>query len=185
MIFCETDLPGLLRIEPELLEDERGFFARTFCEKEFTSRGLETRFVQCSTSFNHKAGTLRGMHYQATPHEETKLIRCTRGAAFDVVIDLRPASPAFKQWYGVELSATNGAMLYVPQGCAHGFLTLEDSTEIFYQISEFYHPDSARGVPWNDPAFGVRWPRDVAVISTRDSAYPLFGETDPDLNPKR
>lgn len=174
MIFRATRLAGAYVIEPERIEDERGFFARTFCAREFQAHGLNTHFAQCSTSFNKAKGTLRGMHYQAAPHQEAKLIRCTRGSIFDVIIDLRPQTPTFKQHVSVELSAANRIMLYVPEGFAHGFQTLEDDSEVFYQISEFFAPDCARGVRWNDPAFGIQWPEAVRTISRRDRQYPDF-----------
>lgn len=174
MIFKATDLAGAYVIEPERIEDERGFFARTFCAREFQAHGLNAHFVQCSTSFNKVKGTLRGMHHQAAPCEEAKLIRCTRGSIFDVIIDLRPQAATFKRHVSVELSAANRLMLYVPEGCAHGFQALEDDTEVFYQMSEFFSPDCARGIRWNDPAFRIQWPEDVRTISRRDQQYPDF-----------
>lgn len=155
--------------------DHRGFFARTFCEKEFESHGLNSRFVQCNVSFNRFNGTLRGMHFQAAPYEEAKLIRCNRGAIYDVIIDLRFGSPTFKQHFGVFLSADNGTMLYVPEGFAHGFQTLEDHTEVFYQMSQFYAAEYSQGVRWNDPAFGIEWPAGERIIIERDRSYPDFG----------
>ena len=154
--------------------DRRGYFARTYCEHEFTSHGLKSGFVQCSVSFNKIKGTLRGMHFQAGPYGEAKVIRCTRGAIYDVIIDLRLGSPTFKQHFTIVLSAENGTMLYVPEGFAHGFQTLEDNTEVFYQMSQFYTPDHARGVRWNDPAFGIEWPEDERMILERDQSYPDF-----------
>lgn len=174
MIFTETPLKGAFIIEPERLEDERGFFARTWCQREFEAHGLNSRLVQCNISFNKKKGTLRGMHYQIAPYEEAKLVRCTQGAIYDVIIDLRPGSSTFKQYTAAVLTAQNHKMLYVPEGFAHGFLTLEDHTEVFYQMSEFYAPEYARGVRWNDPAFGVQWPAEVQIISDRDQNYPDF-----------
>lgn len=174
MIFLETSLPGVWEIALDLRDDERGFFARSWCEKEFQDNGLNTKLAQCSISFNIRRGTLRGMHYQAAPYQEAKLVRCTRGSIFDVAIDLRPNSPTFKRWVGAELTAENRRMLYIPEGCAHGFLTLEDETEVFYQISEFYHPETAQGFRWNDPAFQIAWPVDPVVISERDRTYPNF-----------
>ena len=174
MIFIETKLKGAFTVEPELVQDGRGFFARTFDQKEFEAHGLNPRVAQCNISFNKKKGTLRGMHYQIAPYQEAKLVCCTKGAIYDVIIDLRKASPTLKQWVGVELTAQNRRMLYIPEGFAHGFQTLEDNTEVFYQMSEFYHPESARGVPWNDPAFGAVWPDDIRVISDRDRQYPDF-----------
>jgi dTDP-4-dehydrorhamnose 3,5-epimerase len=156
-------------------EDERGFFARSWCEAEFREQGLNSRLVQCSVSFNLRRGTLRGMHYQRAPHAEAKLVRCTRGAVLDAMIDLRPESPTYKQWFAQELSAQNRLMLYIPEGCAHGFQTLEDETEVFYQLSAGYTPASERGVRWNDPAFGITWPvTDGVIINERDRTYPDF-----------
>lgn len=174
MIFSETALTGAWVVEPERLEDERGFFARSWCEREFGQRGLATRLVQCNVSFNKRRGTLRGMHYQAAPHQEAKLIRCTRGAIHDVIIDLRSDSPTFRRHVAVVLDADSRHMLYVPEGMAHGFQTLEDDTEVFYQMSEFYAPDHARGVRWDDRAFGIRWPEAERTISARDRSYPDF-----------
>ncbi len=158
MIFQETKLPGVFEIQLELKSDERGFFARSWCLKEFESHGLNPKLAQCSVSFNARKGTLRGLHYQDAPYGEAKLVRCTTGSVYDVVVDLRPQSPMFKNWVGVVLTAEKRNMLYVPEGCAHGFLTLEDATEVFYQISEFYHPELSRGVRWDDPAFQIIWP---------------------------
>ncbi len=155
MIFRETKLPGAFEIDLEAKTDQRGFFARTWCQQEFAAHGLNTKLVQCSVSFNQRKGTLRGMHYQVAPHAETKLVRCTQGAIFDVVLDLRPQSPKFKDSFGVVLTAEKRNMIYVPEGCAHGFLTLEEGTEVFYQISEFQSPESARGVRFDDPAFRI------------------------------
>jgi dTDP-4-dehydrorhamnose 3,5-epimerase len=174
MEFLKTKLPGVFEIRIEAKPDERGFFARTWCQEEFEARGLAGNLVQCSLSFNKWKGTLRGMHYQIAPYEETKVIRCTQGAIYDVVLDLRPKSPAFKAWVAVELTAEKRNMIYVPQGCAHGFLTLEDRSEVTYQISEFQHGESARGVRWDDPAFQIKWPARVEVISERDRTYPDF-----------
>jgi dTDP-4-dehydrorhamnose 3,5-epimerase len=174
VIFTETTLKGAFLIEAERREDERGFFARTWCQREFASHGLEKHWVQCSISFNRKKGTLRGMHYQAPPYEEAKLIRCTRGAIFDVIVDLRPQSPSFKHWVGLELTADNRRMLYIPEGFAHGFQTLADETEIFYQMSQFYAPEYASGVRWDDPALHIAWPTDERTISERDRSYPDF-----------
>jgi dTDP-4-dehydrorhamnose 3,5-epimerase len=171
MIFTATNINGGFIIEPERLYDERGFFARTWCQQEFCSRGLNSQWVQCSVSFSQKKGTLRGMHYQAAPSEETKLVRCTRGEIYDVIIDMRPDSPTFKQHTAVVLSSENHKMVYIPEGCAHGFLTLDDNTEVFYQMSEFYHAELAKGVRWNDQAFNIDWPAEVKVISERDRNY--------------
>jgi dTDP-4-dehydrorhamnose 3,5-epimerase len=177
MIFTETKLKGAFILELDRLEDERGFFARTWCQREFTERGLNPRIVQSSISFNHKRGTLRGMHYQIAPHEETKVARCVRGAIYDVIIDLRPESPTFTRWLATKLTADNYQMIYIPEGFAHGFQTLEDNTEVLYQMSEFYAPDYARGVRWNDPVFAIEWPVGQRVLSHRDSSYPDFLET--------
>jgi dTDP-4-dehydrorhamnose 3,5-epimerase len=174
VIFVETRLTGSFIIEPERNEDQRGFFARTWCQREFMKHGLNPRLAQCSVSFNRKRGTLRGMHYQIAPHEEAKLVRCTRGAIYDVIIDLRPDSPTFTRWVAAELTAANYRMLYIPEGFAHGFQTLDDDSEVFYQMSEFYAPECARGVRWNDPAFGIQWPSDERTISLRDDTYPDF-----------
>lgn len=174
MIFNETQLKGACIIEPEELSDERGFFARSYCFREFEKHGLNPRVVQCNISYNASQGTLRGMHYQVAPYEEAKLVRCTRGGLYDVIVDLRPDSESYLKHFGVLLDARNRKMLYIPEGFAHGFLTLEDHTEVFYQMSEFYQPNSARGFRWNDPAFGIRWPQEVSVISERDRTYPDF-----------
>jgi dTDP-4-dehydrorhamnose 3,5-epimerase len=174
MIFRETKLKGAYFITPEKLEDERGFFARAWDRQEFEARALNPRLVQSNISFNKTKGTLRGMHLQIPPYEEAKLVRCTRGAIYDVIIDLRHHSPSFKQWLGVELTQDNHQMLYVPEGFAHGYLTLENDAEIFYQVSEVYAPEFARGVRWNDPAFGISWPTEVRVILERDQQYPDF-----------
>lgn len=174
MTFHETRLPGVFEVHLDFLPDERGFFARTWCEREFENNGLSPRLAQCNLSFNLRKGTLRGMHYQEEPYAEAKLVRCTMGAIYDVVLDLRSQSPTYKQWVAVELTSANRRMIRIPEGCAHGFLTLEDETEVFYQMSEFYKPESARGVRWNDPAFQIQWPSQVKVISDRDRTYPDF-----------
>jgi dTDP-4-dehydrorhamnose 3,5-epimerase len=161
-------------IEPECLTDERGFFARTGCAREFASHGLKNIFVQSSLSFNQQQGTLRGLHYQKPPHEEIKLVRCTMGAIYDVVVDLRQDSPTYLKHFAVELTQDNRQMLYVPEGCAHGFQTLADNTEVYYQMSEFYSPECSNGHRWNDPVFGIDWPLEVSVISERDGSYPDF-----------
>jgi dTDP-4-dehydrorhamnose 3,5-epimerase len=171
MIFLETPLRGAYVIELEKHEDERGFFARSWCSEEFTAKGLDTRQVQCNVSFNKKKGTLRGLHYQLPPHAETKLVRCTRGALYDVIVDLRSDSPTFLKWFGVDLTAGNHRMLYIPKRFAHGFQTLEDGTEIFYQMSEFYAPEAARGLRWNDPRLAITWPEDDRIISQKDLEY--------------
>jgi dTDP-4-dehydrorhamnose 3,5-epimerase len=172
--FTETGLHGAFVIEPERHEDDRGFFARTFCQREFAAHGLDIRVAQCSVSFNKRKGTLRGMHLQLAPHAEAKLIRCTAGAIFDVIVDLRPSSASYKRHFGVELSARNGKMLYIPEEFAHGFQTLEDNTEVCYQMSQFYAPECARGFRWNDPAFGINWPPGERIILERDRNYPNF-----------
>jgi dTDP-4-dehydrorhamnose 3,5-epimerase len=174
MIFRDTRIAGVWVIEPERLEDERGFFARTWDPEEFTERGLSPELAQCSISYNRARGTLRGLHYQAAPCEEAKLVRCTAGAIFDVAVDLRRDSSTFRDWFGIELSAENRLALYVPEGCAHGFLTLADDSEVHYQISRAYVPEAGRGVRWNDPAFAITWPGEVAAINERDRSYPDF-----------
>lgn len=175
MKFLATSLPGVFVIELEPIADERGFFARTVCAEEFAPHGLRAQFAQCSISFNARAGTLRGMHWQAPPHEEAKLIRCTRGAIYDVALDLRPASLTYKRWYAAELTAENRRMLYVPEGCAHGFQTLADDSEVEYQISVPYVADAARGAKWDDPAFGIEWPpAQPRILSAKDRGYPAF-----------
>ena len=174
MKFHETKLPGVFEIHIEPKLDDRGFFARSWCRKEFEEHGLDPRLVQCNISVSKRKGTLRGVHYQTPPYAETKLVRCTRGAIYDVIVDLRPQSPTFKQWAAIVLTADKRNMAYVPENCAHGFLTLENETEVFYQMSEFYDSASARGVRWNDPAFGIAWPAQVEVISERDRTYPDF-----------
>jgi dTDP-4-dehydrorhamnose 3,5-epimerase len=177
MRFIETNLRGAFRIEPERREDGRGFLARTFCTSEFAAHGLDTQIAQCNVSFNPRSGTLRGMHFQVPPHEEAKLLRCTRGSIYDAIVDLRPDSRTFRQYFGLKLSANTGNMLYIPKGFAHGFLTLEDDTEVFYQMSDAYVPEAGRGVRWDDPAFAIRWPLAVNVISERDRTYPDFSES--------
>jgi dTDP-4-dehydrorhamnose 3,5-epimerase len=174
VIFTEAPLAGAFVIEPEPVEDERGFFARTWCEQEFGEIGLISRLVQCSISWNRTTGTVRGMHYQVAPHEEVKIVRCTRGSIFDVILDLRPNSATFKACFSVVLSADNRLMLYVPEGVAHGFQAMEDGTEVFYQISTHYVADATAGVRWNDPSFDIRWPLPVTVISERDRNFPDF-----------
>jgi dTDP-4-dehydrorhamnose 3,5-epimerase len=174
MIFIRPPLAGAYLIEPEPISDERGFFARTWCQSEFTEIGLNPNLMQCNISYNKVKGTLRGMHYQKTPHKEAKLVRCTQGAIYDVIIDLRSDSNTFTQWFGVELTAENRKAIYVPEGFTHGFLTLKDDTEVLYQMSEFFHAECAVGVRWNDPVFSIQWPVDVKVISERDQNYQDF-----------
>ena len=173
MHFVPTDIEGCVVVRPERHEDARGHFARTWDGAELAAAGVDPAVAQCSVSYNHTAGTLRGMHFQAAPHAESKLVRCTRGAVFDVCLDLRAGSPTFRRWHGETLSAENGVALVVPEGCAHGFLTLEDATEVFYMISAPYAPDAGRGVRWDDPAFGIDWPGEVRVIHPRDAGYAL------------
>lgn len=176
MTFVEMRLKGAYLIEPERIEDERGYFARTLCKNEFEATGLEWNSVQCSVSFNRKRGTLRGLHFQIEPYQEVKLVRCTRGEVFDVIVDLRPDSSTFRQWQGTYLGEEDGRMLYIPKGFANGFETMEDSTEIFYQISEFFRPEYSRGVRWDDPELNIDWPLPVTVISPRDSRQPTLSE---------
>ncbi len=172
MIFQPTRLAGAYVIEIERLEDERGFFARAWCQREFAEHGLNPQLAQCNISYNRHRGTLRGMHFQAAPYEEAKLVRCTQGAIYDVIVDLRRDSPTYLGHFGVTLTPAARNMLYVPEGFAHGFLTLADDTEVFYQMSEFYAPGAARGFRWDDPAVGIAWPGAIQVISERDAAYP-------------
>ncbi len=174
MKFSELELKGAYLIEPELKKDERGFFARTWDRAEFAVQGLETDLAQFSVSFNKKRGTLRGLHYQEAPHEEAKLVRCTMGIIYDVIVDIRPASPTFKKWLAFELSAENRKMIYAPKGFAHGFQSLADNTEVFYQISEIYMPESAKGLRWNDPVLSVSWPLPSPILSERDQSFPNF-----------
>jgi dTDP-4-dehydrorhamnose 3,5-epimerase len=171
----EATLAGAYTIEMDRLEDERGFFARSYCAQEFAARGLPVAMPQSSVSFNARRGTLRGLHYQAEPHAEDKLVRCTAGAIYDVIVDLRPGSPTARRWFGVELSAANHRSLFVPKGMAHGFLTLRDDTEVLYMISVPYAAGFERGVRWNDPAIGISWPLAPSLVSARDAAYPLLG----------
>jgi len=178
MIFKEIALKGAFIVEPDLIEDERGFFARTWCQHEFDQHGLNSNFVQCNISFNKHKGTLRGMHFQRAPYAEAKLVRCTTGSVYDVIIDLRPESNTFKHWYGLELTVSNRLALYVPEGFAHGFLTLADHSEVLYQMSEFYQPNYASGVRWNDPSINIIWPAISLtaniIISSRDAQYEDF-----------
>jgi dTDP-4-dehydrorhamnose 3,5-epimerase len=174
VIVKPTELPGAYVIEPERHQDIRGYFARTFCQKEFAEAGLDTRIAQCSVSFNARKGTLRGLHYQLPPFEEVKMVRCSRGAIYDVIVDIRPSSSAFKKYFSIELNEQNGKMLYIPAGFAHGFQTLCDDTEVAYQMSESYSAEHSRGVRWNDPAFGIPWPDAERIILERDQNYPDF-----------
>ena len=176
MLFRETKLPGAFVIELQKHEDERGFFARSWCQKEFEARGLNPRMVQCNVSFNKLKGTVRGMHYQVVPCAEAKLVRCTRGAICDVIIDLRPESVTYKQHVSEVLSSDNYKALFIPEGFAHGFQTLKDNCEVFYQMSEFYSPEHQRGLRYNDPAFKINWPINATAISDRDRNYEDFRE---------
>lgn len=176
MIFKETRLQGAYIVELEKRGDDRGFFARTFCQQEFNDHGLISDIVQTNLSLSKSKGTLRGMHYQAAPHQETKLVRCTSGALYDVIIDLRKDSSTYRQWIGVELTADNYRMLYVPRDFAHGFMTLKDNTEVTYEVSEFYTPAAERGIRWNDPLFGITWPEEIREISDKDANWPDYSD---------
>lgn len=176
MIFRDTPIPGAYVIEPVPLMDERGWFSRTFCAIEFEKQGLNPRLAQCSISYNHRRGTLRGLHYQVSPYAETKLVRCVAGAIFDVAVDLRQDSATFGRWFAVELNAVNRWALSIPEGCAHGFQTLVDASEVFYQISEFYQMPAARGVRWNDPELAISWPIEEVIISARDREWPVLAD---------
>lgn len=173
MIFKETKLEGTFIIEMEPIRDSRGFFARAWCQQEFEAHGLISSFVQANITFSPKRGTLRGLHYQVAPHEEVKLVRCTRGAIYDVIVDLRPESPTHKQWLGTELTADNRKMIYMPGGFAHGYQILMDETEVFYQVGQFYAPEYERGIRWDDPAFEIDWPIDsLLILSEKDERWP-------------
>lgn len=174
MLFAETKLKGAFVLDIEPREDHRGFFSRTFCQREFESHGLNPHVVQCNIAYNKKKGTLRGMHFQNAPYAEAKLVRCTKGAIYDVILDLRPSSPTFKQWVGAELTEDNHKMLYVPEGFGHGYQTLSETAEVIYQVSQFYAPEAASGVRHNDPAFGIKWPHKVTAISEPDRNWPDF-----------
>ncbi|MDP9084427.1 MAG: dTDP-4-dehydrorhamnose 3,5-epimerase family protein [Pseudomonadota bacterium] len=174
MIFQPLPLSGAYQVDIERLADERGFFARSYCAEEFSAQGLGPELRQCSVSYNERAATLRGMHYQSAPHAEHKLVRCTAGAVFDVIVDMRPASPTYRRWFGVELTADNRRALFIPPGLAHGFVSLVDHTEVYYMISVPHVPLSSRGLRWNDPAVAIEWPRQPVVIAARDAAYPLL-----------
>jgi dTDP-4-dehydrorhamnose 3,5-epimerase len=171
--FVETPIAGLFVVEIEPRNDDRGFFARSFCVDEFQAHGLERTVDQCNVSFNAKAGTLRGLHYQVEPHGEAKLVRCTRGAIFDVAVDIRPGSNTYLKWYAADLTSENRRMMFIPQGFAHGFQTLVDESEVFYLMFESYHPESARGLRWDDPRIGIAWPLAELIISEKDRLYPL------------
>lgn len=174
MIFTKLRLEGAYLIDIQKIEDERGFFARTFCQREFIKHGLNYHVTQCNISFNKNKGTLRGMHFQAYPNQEAKLVCCSHGAIYDVIIDLRPNSPNYLEHIATTLTSNDRRMLYIPEGFAHGFLTLEDNAIVSYQMSEFYSPESSRGVRWNDPIFNIKWPSEITTISERDSIYPDF-----------
>ena len=174
MIFKETPLKGAFEIEVQKIDDERGFFGRLWCEKELKAHGLNTNIVQSNVSLSKNKGTLRGMHFQRNPFQETKLVRCTKGAVYDVIIDLRPDSPTFKKWHGVKLSEEKHNMIYVPENFAHGFLTLEDHSEVYYLVTQFYNKDMEAGLRWDDPAFGIDWPEIVREISVKDNKHPDF-----------
>jgi dTDP-4-dehydrorhamnose 3,5-epimerase len=175
MIFTELSLRGAYLVDMQRHGDERGFFARAYCTEEFAAAGLEPQLRQCSVSYNARRGTLRGMHFQAPPHAEHKLVRCTAGAVFDVIVDLRESSPTYRRWLGMELSAENRRSVFIPPGFAHGFVSLADDAEVYYMISVAHAPEFSRGVRWNDPSIGIEWPLSPAVISSRDAAYPLLG----------
>ena len=174
MIFVPTPLPGAYLVDLDRRTDDRGFFARTWCRREFAEMGLNSELAQCNVSYNRQRGTLRGMHWQAAPHAEAKLVRCTRGVIWDAIIDLRADSPNYLQHFGVELTAASGRALYVPEGMAHGFVTLENDCEVSYQMSEFYEPAASRGIRWNDPAFAIEWPLSEPILHPRDASYPDF-----------
>ncbi len=174
MIFTESPLPGAFLVDMAPLADERGFFARVYCAEEFAARGLQCGWQQCSVSANSRKGTLRGLHYQKAPHEEHKLVRCTAGAIFDVIVDIRPGSPNYRRWFGTQLTAQNHRSLFIPPGFAHGFITLSDDAEVYYMISVRHAPEHAQGFRWDDPAFAIQWPAAPHVISPRDAAYPLL-----------
>ena len=174
MKLNKISLTGAFLIEMEPIVDNRGFFARTWCADEFKLNGLNPKLAQCSISFNARKGTLRGMHYQDVPFMEAKLVRCSSGGIYDVIVDLRPKSPTFCKWFAAELTSENRKMIYVPEGFAHGFQTIADNSEVIYQISESYHPESARGIRWNDPRFGIKWPIENPLLSERDAAFPEF-----------
>jgi dTDP-4-dehydrorhamnose 3,5-epimerase len=176
MIITESPLSGAFIVDLERLEDERGFFARAYCPEQFAARGINAELRQCSVSYNSLRGTLRGLHYQGAPHEEHKLVRCTAGAIFDVIVDIRPNSTNYRRWFGTQLTAENRRSLFIPPGFAHGFVTLSDATEVYYMISVSHAPEHSRGYRWNDPAFGIQWPVIPNVISHRDAHYPLLGE---------
>jgi dTDP-4-dehydrorhamnose 3,5-epimerase len=174
VIFTETKIKGAYIIEPEFINDERGFFARSFCRDEFSRHRLETNIVQCNLSYNKKLGTLRGMHYQEPPYEEAKIVSCTNGAIYDVILDLRSDSRTYCKWVSTELNDANFTLLYIPKGCAHGFQTLKNDSVVYYQMTEFFNPEYSKGVRYDDPSFGIEWPIDKRIISDKDRAYPDY-----------
>lgn len=174
MEFTELSIPGAFRVELEPHADERGFFARAWCRREFADRGITSDFVQANLSFTRRAGTVRGLHYQEPPHAEAKLVRCLRGSVYDVMVDLRPDSPAHLEWLGCELTPDDRTALHVPEGCAHGYQALEDESELFYLVSEFYAPDAEGGIRFDDPALGIQWPRPVSLVSQKDRSWPDY-----------
>jgi dTDP-4-dehydrorhamnose 3,5-epimerase len=176
MLFHPLAIEGAFQITIETVRDERGFFARTFCSERFSKHGLETNFLQRSISYNTRRGTLRGLHYQVEPHTETKIVRCMRGAVFDVIVDLRPHSTTYRRWQALELTAENWLMVYIPAGCAHGFQTLDDETELMYEITPAHEPAAARGIRWNDPALAIKWPVAQPILSVADHNWPLLSE---------
>jgi dTDP-4-dehydrorhamnose 3,5-epimerase len=174
-VFTETRLKGAYTVDIEPFEDRRGYFARVWCKKELGQQGLVTDLAQCGVAYNRKRGTLRGMHYQRAPHTEVKVVRCTKGAVYDVIIDLRPDSETYRQWFALELTEENHRMLYIPEGFAHGYITLKDDTEVFYQISQYYDAGACAGVRWNDPVLGIEWPHfDEVIIADKDQRWPLL-----------
>lgn len=177
MNFTETPLMGAFVIEPDIFRDERGYFSQVYLRNEFARFGLETEFIQWSVSQNEQRGTLRGMHFQASPFEQAKLVQCLRGALFDVIVDLRPTSPTYRNWFGVELSERNGNTLFIPKGFAHGFITLEPDSLIYYHLSHVYTPEQQRGIRWNDPLLNIHWPIEPTCVSDRDRNYPLIGSS--------
>ncbi len=172
MIFTETKLKGAFVVELKLIEDDRGFFARAWCNNELEAQGLNANLVQANTAYSKTKGTLRGIHFQKEPHQEAKLVKCIHGAIFDVIVDIRPSSATFGQWFGIELSAKNRKMLYVPEGFGHAYLTLQDDAEVYYSVTQFYHPEAEGGIKWNDPDIGIEWPIEPTVISDKDQALP-------------
>ena len=176
MLFVKTEIDDAFLIEDEPYKDERGIFSRSWCANEFQTRGLQTRICQCNTSFNYKKGTIRGLHFQKAPYQEAKLVRCIRGKIFDVIVDIRPNSPTFLKWVGFELTETNHRSLFIPEGMAHGYQTLEDNTEVFYQVSEFYHPEASVEIRWNDSDINITWPLELQSISEKDAKAPLASD---------